>query len=66
MLLERRELLENEFQRTLTNAAAEYLKIVVSGSNAEQQYKYSALKDKITSIESDLRIVNELIRLGHQ
>lgn len=66
MLLERRALLEVELSKTISNAATEYLQIAVSGGTTEQQYKYSVIRDKIATIEYDLRIVNELIKSGHQ
>ena len=66
MLLERRALLEVELSKAISNAAAEYLQIAVSGGTTEQQYKYSVIRDKIAAIEYDLRIVNELIKSGHQ
>lgn len=66
MVLERRALLEAELSKAISAAAAEYLLIITAGSTTEQYYKYSALRDKITSLECDLRIINELIKSGHQ
>lgn len=66
MLLERRALLEAELSKAISAAAAEYLLIITAGSTAERHYKYSAIQDKVNTIEYDLRIVNELIKSGHQ
>lgn len=65
MLKDRRVLLEQEVIRAHMAAAAEYLRIVVDNGDPHSA-EYQALKDKVTSLQFDLDMVNRLIHDGHQ
>jgi len=66
MLKDRRVLLEQELKQAHTEAANMYLSIVVSNHADVPSPEYQALKDRITSLQFDLNVVNQLIFNGHQ
>jgi len=65
MIKDRRALIEHEIAKAQTNAAAMYLDIVTHNGD-EHSPEYHALKEKIISLEFDLRIVNQLIWTGFE
>ena len=65
MLKDRRVLLEQELTQAHDRAAAMYLDIVTHDGDV-QSTEYQALKDRITSLQFDLNIVNKLIYKGHK
>jgi hypothetical protein len=65
MIKDRRALIEHEIAKAQTNAAAMYLHIVTHNGD-EHSPEYHALKEKIISLEFDLRIVNQLIWTGFE
>jgi len=65
MLTDRRALLEHELTQAHDMAAAMYLDIVTKDGDVGNP-KYQALKDRITSLQFDINIVNKLIYQGHK
>jgi uncharacterized tellurite resistance protein B-like protein len=65
MLTDRRALLEQELTRAHDAAAAMYLNIVTKDGDVASS-EYQALKDRITSLQFDINIVNKLIYQGHK
>jgi len=65
MLKDRRALLEQELTRAHDEAAAMYLDIVTKDGDVGSA-EYQALKDRITSLQFDINIVNKLIYQGHK
>jgi len=65
MLTDRRALLEQELTRAHDAAAAMYLDIVTKDGDVASS-EYQALKDRITSLQFDINIVNKLIYQGHK
>ena len=65
MLKDRRALLEQEINKAHDEAAALYLHIVTGGGDVHDP-EYQVLKNKITSLQFDLNIVNQLIYKGHE
>jgi hypothetical protein len=66
MLKDRRLLLEQEIKKAHTEAANMYLSIVVSNHAEIPSPEYQALRDRITSLQFDLNVVNQLIFNGHE
>jgi len=66
MLKDRRLLLEQEIKKAHSEAANMYLSIVVSNHADVPSPEYQALKDRITSLQFDLNVVNQLIYNGHK
>jgi hypothetical protein len=65
MLKDRRVLLEKELARAHDSASKLYLHIVTNNGDVADP-EYYILKDKITSLQFDLNIVNQLIYQGHE
>jgi len=65
MLKDRRVLLENEITKAHDRVSKMYLEIVTTDGDVHSP-EYQALKDKITSLEFDLNVVNKLIYQGHE
>lgn len=65
MLKDRRVLLEQELTQAHDAAAMLYLKIVTTDGDVASS-EYQALKDRITSLQFDLNVVNKLIYKGHK
>ena len=65
MLTDRRALLEQELTRAHDAAADMYLDIVTKDGDVASP-EYQALKDRITSLQFDINIVNKLIYQGHK
>jgi hypothetical protein len=65
MLTDRRALLEQELTRAHDAAAAMYLDIVTKDGDVGSS-EYQVLKDRITSLQFDINIVNKLIYQGHK
>ena len=63
MLKDRRLLLENDLKIATDQAAHRYLNIVLSGDSRDL-VAYQALRDRVTSLQFDLDIVNKLIDQG--
>lgn len=63
MLKDRRVLIEKELKKAHQEAAQMYLNIVVSESLGDT-VEYEAMRDKISRLEFDLNIVNQLIING--
>jgi hypothetical protein len=66
MLKDRRLLLEQEIKRAHAEAANMYLSIVVSNHSEIPSPEYQALRDRITNLQFDLNVVNQLIYNGHE
>lgn len=64
MLKDRRVLLEQEIKKAHDEAASMYLDIVINNGNLYNE-EYQTLKEKISTLEFDLNIVNQLINKGH-
>ena len=64
MLKDRRVLLEQELTKAHEAAAAMYLDIVTHNGDVANP-EYHAIKDRITSLQFDLNVVNQLIYQGH-
>ncbi len=65
MLRDRKALLEQEVKRAHNDAAHMYLILAVGGGDTHSQ-EYQDLKEKITNLQFDLNVVNQLITQGHQ
>lgn len=65
MLRDRKALLEQEIKRAHSDAAHMYLTLAVGGGDTHSK-EYQDLKEKITSLQFDLNMVNQLIHQGHQ
>lgn len=63
MLKDRRVLLEHDLKIAQDEAAHMYLDIVVKG-DAKDLIAYQLLRDKVTNLQFDLNIVNNLIEQG--
>ena len=63
MLTDRRALLEHEIKKAHDEAAAMYLSIVISGADVNNP-EYQVLKERVSSLQFDLNIVNRLIHNG--
>lgn len=63
MLRDRKALLEHEIKKANAEAANMYLSIVVSGGDVHSK-EYQELKERITNLNFDLNIVNQLITQG--
>lgn len=66
MLRDRKALLEQEIRKAQSEAANMYLSLVVGGTGDVHSKEYQELKDKISSLNFDLNIVNQLIAQGQK
>ena len=64
MLRDRRVLLEHDLKIAHDRAAAMYLDIVVTDGDVHSE-EYQKMRDRISKLEFDLNIVNQLIHKGH-
>lgn len=65
MLKDRRVLLEQDLKKAHEAAAAMYLDIVTHNGDVASA-EYQALKNRVTSLQFDLNVVNQLIYKGHE
>jgi hypothetical protein len=65
MLRDRRVLLEHDLKIAHDRAAEMYLDIVVNNGDVHSE-EYQQMRDRISKLEFDLNIVNQLIHRGHQ
>ena len=64
MLKDRRALLEHDLKIAHDQAAEMYLDIVVNNGDVHSE-EYQQLRDRISKLEFDLNMVNQLIHKGH-
>ena len=64
MLKDRRVLLEHDLKIAHDRAAEMYLDIVVNNGDVHSE-AYQQMRDRISKLEFDLNIVNQLIHKGH-
>ena len=64
MLKDRRVLLEKEVQAAHDQAAEMYLDIVINNGDVHSE-EYQRMRDRITRLEFDLNMINQLIHKGH-
>ena len=64
MLKDRRALLEHDLKIAHDQAAEMYLDIVVNNGDVHSE-EYQQMRDRISKLEFDLNIVNQLIQKGH-
>jgi hypothetical protein len=64
MLRDRRVLLEHDLKIAHDRAAEMYLDIVVTNGDVHSE-EYQQMRDRISKLEFDLNIVNQLIHKGH-
>jgi len=64
MLKDRRVLLEHDLKFAQDQAAEMYLNIVVANGDVHSE-EYQQMRDRISKLEFDLNIVNQLIHKGH-
>ena len=64
MLRDRRVLLEHDLKIAHDQAAEMYLDIVVNNGDVHSE-EYQQMRDRISKLEFDLNIVNQLIHKGH-
>ena len=64
MLRDRRVLLEHDLKIAHDRAAEMYLGIVVNDGDVHSE-EYQQMRDRISKLEFDLNIVNQLIHKGH-
>jgi len=65
MLKDRRVLLEHDIKTAHDRAAEMYLDIVVNNGDVHSE-EYQQARDRISKLEFDLNMVNQLIHRGHQ
>jgi hypothetical protein len=65
MLRDRKALLEQDLKRSHSDAANMYLSLAVGGGDVRSK-EYQDLKEKITSLQFDLNMVNQLIAQGNK
>ena len=65
MLRDRRVLLEHDIKTAHDRAAEMYLDIVVNNGDVHSE-EYQQARDRISKLEFDLNMVNQLIHKGHQ
>jgi hypothetical protein len=65
MLRDRRVLLEHDLKIAHDQAAEMYLDIVVNNGDVHSE-EYQQMRDRISKLEFDLNVVNQLIHKGHQ
>ena len=65
MLKDRRVLLERDIKTAHEHAATMYLDIVVNNGDTRSE-EYQQARDRISKLEFDLNIVNQLIHQGHE
>jgi len=64
MLKDRRVLLEHDLKIAHDQAAEMYLNIVVNNGDVHSE-EYQQMRDRISELEFDLNVVNQLIHKGH-
>ena len=64
MLRDRKALLEQEIKKSHHDAAHMYLTLAIGGGDVHSK-EYQDLKEKITSLQFDLNVINQLIAQGH-
>ena len=64
MLKDRRVLLEHDLKIAHDQAAKMYLDIVVNNGDVHNE-EYQQMRDRISKLEFDLNVVNQLIHKGH-
>ena len=64
MLKDRRVLLEHDLKIAHDRAAEMYLDIVINNGDVHSE-EYQQMRDRISKLEFDLNIVNQLIHKGH-
>ena len=64
MLRDRRVLLEHDLKIAHDQAAEMYLDIVTNNGDVHSE-EYQQMRDRITKLEFDLNVVNQLIHKGH-
>jgi len=57
--------LENDLTKAHDEAAKMYLEIVTTDGDVHS-LEYQALKNKITSLQFDINVINKLIYQGHE
>ncbi len=65
MLRDRKALLEQEIRKAQVEAANMYLSIAIGGGDLHSK-DYQDLKEKISSMNFDLNVINQLITQGHE
>ena len=65
MLKDRRVLLEHDLKIAHDQAAEMYLDIVVNNGDVHSE-EYQQMRDRISKLEFDLNVVNQLIHKGHE
>jgi hypothetical protein len=64
MLKDRRVLLEHDLKIAHDQASEMYLDIVVNNGDVHSE-EYQQMRDRISKLEFDLNVVNQLIHKGH-
>jgi hypothetical protein len=64
MLRDRRVLLEHDLKIAHDRAAEMYLDIVINNGDVHSE-EYQQMRDRISKLEFDLNVVNQLIHKGH-
>ena len=64
MLKDRRVLLEHDLKIAHDRAAEMYLDIVINNGDVHSE-EYQQMRDRISKLEFDLNVVNQLIHKGH-
>jgi hypothetical protein len=65
MLRDRKALLEQEIRKAQTEAANMYLSLAIGGGDIHSK-EYQDLKEKISDLNFDLNVVNQLIAQGNK
>lgn len=68
MLKDRRILVEKELDRLKKSAAQSYLNIIMSDNSVQghSTVSYFNIRGRITELEFDLKMIDELIAQGHE
>lgn len=66
MLQDRKELIESELIRLKDKAAKLYLSYITSGNDVFGMKEYDDIRDKISDLEFDLKIINEILEKDYK
>ena len=66
MLKDRKELIESELTRLKDKAAKLYLGYITNGNDVFGMAEYDDIRDKISDLEFDLKIINEILEKDYK
>ena len=66
MLKDRKELIESELIRLKDKAAKLYLSYITGGNDVFGMTEYDDIREKISDLEFDLKIINEILEKDYK